>query len=179
MWATWTLEDHDFLYGKAARNSGRASAGINLLMLIGIAYYGLKSIYKNQKKRDALRVIITLLAINHLIHFFFVYQNFKSRFVEFNPVEHLHGMITFICILLVPLLLWKIKKLNALIYFGIILHLFNVTYFMMKTSYSKITPERPGFVHQIRIGIMLLVLLYVLLSMFRERRENCLLIRPK
>jgi len=69
LWAVWRTEP-EFVFNKCARNSGRASSAILLITLLMVGYYGLKGIYLDDKKKDTFRILITLFAINHLIHFF-------------------------------------------------------------------------------------------------------------
>jgi hypothetical protein len=168
LWAVWTTES-EFVFDKCARNSGRASSAINLTILLMIGYYGLKRIYSNDKKKFTFRILITLFAVNHLVHFFFVFQNFKHHAMELSVAENLHGFITFLLILVVPVILWFYNKLNMLFSAGILLHLFNVSYFIMKTFYSKVQPDKPAYHNQFGILVTSLALLYVL---FRFLREN-------
>jgi hypothetical protein len=69
LWAVWTT-DPEFVFNKCARNSGRVSSAVVLITLLMVGHYGLKVIYLNEKKKDAFRILITLFAFNHLIHFF-------------------------------------------------------------------------------------------------------------
>ena len=78
LWAVWTASldrsnffaiETEFIFDKCARNSGRISAAIILISLLMVGYYGLKEIYRDNKKKDTFRVLITLFAFNHLIHF--------------------------------------------------------------------------------------------------------------
>src|SRR5688572_10737579 len=86
LWAFWTSTldrsnffsiESEFIFDKCARNSGRVSSGLNLIILLVIGYNGLGRIYSNHKLNDKFRILVTLFAINHLIHFFFVFQTFK------------------------------------------------------------------------------------------------------
>lgn len=169
LWSLWTLEDSDFLFGKAARISGRASAALNLLILFDAGYYGLKKIYSEEKKRDLFRILITLFAINHLIHFFYIFQNFNTRSEVLAPADHVHGIYTFVLILFIPILIWSFKNLNRLVYYSIIIYIFSSTYFMQVTFYGKISDEKPHYFHQIGIVIMIIGLIYLLYRVFRER----------
>ncbi len=60
LWAVYSTES-EFVFNKCARNSGRASTAIILLVLLMVGYYGLKRIYLNEQKKDAFRILITLL----------------------------------------------------------------------------------------------------------------------
>ncbi|HSY76347.1 MAG TPA: hypothetical protein VK890_05795, partial [Bacteroidia bacterium] len=111
LWAVWTTEA-EFVFDKCARNAGRASSAIILITLLMVGYYGLKGIYLDDKKKNAFRVLITLFAINHLIHFFYVFMRFKSHSETIDIAENLHGFITFIFILIIPFILLACKNLN-------------------------------------------------------------------
>ncbi|MGJ8661959.1 MAG: hypothetical protein ACSHXL_07970 [Bacteroidota bacterium] len=168
LWATITINDPDLIFEKCARNSGRLSTLINFFILLMVGHFGLNKIYSKERKKDAFRVLITLFAVNHLIHFYFVYQNFNSQLVELTVPANKLGFITFISILIMPFLLWSIRKMNTMLYFGVVMHLFLVTYFIMDTYYHRIKPERPEYLHQIGIGIMILCLIYILYRVVQE-----------
>lgn len=169
-WAIWTTEA-EFIFDKCARNSGRVSSLINLAILLQIGHYGLKKVYHLDSCKEKFRVLITLFTANHLIHFFYVYQNFKSHTMNLSIAENLHGFITFICIIVIPLIIWTSKKLTPLLYTGIILHLFNASYFIMHTFYGKIKPDKPAYHNQLGILVTSLALLYILFRMYKEIRE--------
>jgi hypothetical protein len=169
LWAVWTT-DAEYVFDKCARNSGRASSAIILITLLMMGYYGLKRIYLERKTKDAFLILVTLFSINHLIHFFYVFQNFRHHALVLDVGENLHGFITFIFIPVVPLILWSFKNLSRLLYAGITLHLFNASYFIMQTFFSKITPEKPAYHNQLGIVLISAALLYVIYRMFRENK---------
>lgn len=78
LWAAWRTEP-EFVFDKCARNAGRTSSAIILITLLMVGYYGLKGMYLDDKKKDTFRILITLFAVNHLIHFFYVFMRFKSH----------------------------------------------------------------------------------------------------
>ena len=170
-WAVWTTDTH-FVFDKCARNSGRVSSLMNLIILLMIGYYGLKKIYGENQKKDAFRILITLFTINHLIHFFYVSRNFKSHELVLSIWENLHGFITFIFIVLIPIILWLVRRLNILLYIFIPLHLFNVSYFIMETFYSKVKPGAPAYHNQLGILVTSLAIAYVLYRYVRENIES-------
>ncbi len=170
--ATYTTEESNLIFEKCTRNSGRISAGLNLIILLMVGYNGLKTIYKDDKKRDSFRILITLFAVNHLIHFFFLYQNFQTKPLVFEFSDHVHGFLTFIFILLLPIILWTFRNLNWLLYFGIIFHLINSSYFIMETFYIRIKPDRPSYFHQVGIFIIIIALLYIVYRVIREMSSS-------
>jgi len=76
--ASETIENIGLVFGECARNSGRISAVLNLVILFLIGYFGLKTIYKIKTKTYLFQVLIILFGVNHLIHFIFVSYYFKS-----------------------------------------------------------------------------------------------------
>lgn len=167
-WAIWTTET-DFVFDKCARNSGRVSSLINLMIICMIGFHGLKKIYRNDQKKETFRILMTGFTINHLIHFFYVFQNFKSHDLILGISENLHGFITFIFIVITPVILWSVRGLTKLLYIFIPLHLLNVSYFIMETFYSKVKPGSPAYHNQLGILVTSLALLYML---YRYVREN-------
>lgn len=179
-WAYWTSTlDRDnffaiesqFIFDKCARNSGRISSALNLAILLLIGYFGLKRIYLDNAKKDAFRVLITLFAVNHLVHFFFVFQTFRHHTLTLDVSENKHGFVTFLCIQVIPVVLWKFKDLNKGLYLLVVLHLFNVSYFIMETFYNKISPEKPAYHNQFGIYVTTAACLYVLYRAFREYQQ--------
>lgn len=166
-WATCTT-DADFVINKCARNAGRASETLNLFILIMVGYFGLKQIYADDTKKDAFRILITLFAVNHLIHFFFVYQNFKTHAMNLDISDNKHGFVTFICIAVITIALWRFTKLNKVLYSCIILHLFNVSYFIIDTLYHKIKPDIITFHYKFGIFITSSALIYILYRIICE-----------
>lgn len=180
LWAVWTASldrsnffsiTEEFIFNKCARNSGRVSSAIILVTLLMVGYYGLKNIYQDDKKKDTFRILITLFAVNHLVHFFYVYQNFKHHAMPLSIAENLHGFITFICIIIMPVILWTVKNLNRVLYFAIILHLFNVSYFICKTFLGKVKPDHPAYHNQFGIVVITAACLYILYRVFRENKR--------
>jgi hypothetical protein len=81
-----------------------------------------------------------------------------------------HGFITFILILIIPIILWTYKKLNRLLYLVLILHLFNVSYFICETFLGKVKPDHPAYHNQFGIVVITAACLYILYRIFRENR---------
>ena len=186
-WSVWTATfdrsnffgiEPEFIFNKCARNSGRISAALILITLLMVGYYGLKEIYSDDKKKDTFRILITLFGFNHLIHFLFLFLTLKSNGVplDFGEPIHvggtLHGFITFIFIILIPFILWTYENLNKLLYFGIILHLFNVSCFIIKTFWGKIKPDHPAYHNQFGIAVITATCIYILYRIFIENKRN-------
>jgi hypothetical protein len=170
-WAVWTTEA-EFVFDKCARNSGRVSSMLNLLILVLIGHFSFKRIYEDEHKKNTFRILLSLFAINHLIHFFYVFQSFRSHSWDLSVSENLHGLITFIFIMIIPVLVWMKEKGGKLFFIALTLHLFNVSYFIMKTFYSKVQPDKPAYHNQFGILVTIAALFYVLFSFFREYRQR-------
>lgn len=180
-WSAWTAtlpSDNFFAIGptaifdKCARISGRVSSLLILISLLFVGYYGLLQIYKDEKQKDTFRIIISLFTINHLVHLLFVFLRFKNNHATINIFENLRGFITFICIVIIPVILWTFNRLNWLLYSAIILHLFNVSYFMNKTFLSKISPEKPAYHNQFGIIALTVACIFVLYSVYLDYKRN-------
>ena len=171
LWAVWVTEP-EFVSNKCARNAGRASEALNLTILIMVGYFGLKQIYADDKKKDAFIILMTLFAVNHLIHFYYVYQNFKTHAMVLDVSDNKHGFVTFICIVLMTIALWIFKNLNKVFYICILLHLFNASYFIMDTLNNKIKPDIITFHYKFGIVITSSALIYILYRVFRENKKK-------
>jgi hypothetical protein len=170
-WAVWTT-DPEFVFNKCARNSARASSVIILVILLMIGYYGLKGLYADARKKDAFRVLMTLFTVNHFIHFLYVFLTFKSHASTVTIGDNKHGFVTFIFILLAPVVLWWYSRLNKLLYAAIILHLINVCYFICETFLSKVQPGHPAYHNQLGIVVLSAAILYVLYRAVRENKRR-------
>lgn len=162
-------EPTDLIFAECARNSGRTSATLNLILLFMLGHLGLKNIYREYFKKNVFQILITLFAVNHLIHFFFVWQNFESQVMVLDVSHHLHGLITFVCLLILPIILFSFRSLNKFLYIAILLHFFNVTYFISDTFYSRYKPVDPAYLHRLGILIMIGSLIYILYRVYAER----------
>jgi hypothetical protein len=181
LWAAWTATlvrsnffaiESQFIFAKAARNSGRVSAAIFLVTLLMVGYYGLKEIFPDEKKKDTFRILMTLFVVNHLIHFIYLYLNFRCHEKPLMTSANEHGFFTFIFIIIAPVILWTNINLNRVLYFAIIIHLFNVTYFMNKTFWSKVKPSDPAYHDQFGIVAMTAACLYILYRIFQENKRS-------
>ncbi|SFT39966.1 hypothetical protein SAMN05216474_0346 [Lishizhenia tianjinensis] len=168
-----STETAESVYAECARNSGRTAAAINLILLLLMGHYGLQTIYREKFKLKLFKLFITLFAVNHLIHFFFVYKNFERQEMELNVYENLHGFLTFISLLLLPFLVFKFKRLTKTLYYLLLLHFFNVTYFIAISFYARYKPGiDEAYLHRIGILLMILALLYIIVRVFIEKREQ-------
>ena len=168
-----STETADRVFAECARNSGRTAAAINLILLLLIGHFGLKTIYKEGLKLNLFRLFITLFAVNHLIHFFFVYQNFNWQKMELNVYDHLHGFITFISLILLPIIVHRFKHLSKFLYCYLVIHFFNVTYFIGISFYARYKPGiDEAYLHRIGIFLMTLALFYVAFRVVVEMIEE-------
>ncbi len=172
--AKFTIEPSIEIFAECARNSGRTSALINLIILMLLGYFGLKHIYTSIILKKLLSFLTILFAVNHFIHFLFVIQSFDSYGYDFIATEHLHGMITFFCIFLIPFILTKLKTIHWSIYTLIILHFFNVTYLISDTFYARYKPIDPAYMHRIGVLIMILCCLFIVYRAVVEWRKSYL-----
>jgi len=190
LWSFWTSTFNEgnyfaikseFIFDKCARLAGRISSVLLLTNLLMAGYSGFKIIFVDDKKRDSFMTFLTLFTFNHLIHLLFVILRFQSHgesITLFEPISiggTLHGFITFSFIILFPFILWKINYLNKFFYWAIILHLLNISCFIVKTFLSKINyPDHPAYQNQLGVVLIIVACLYLLYRVYRENRENML-----
>ena len=188
LWASWTTSfdksnffaiEPQFVFDKCARIAGRISSVLILLTLLMVGYYGLKKIYGDEKKKESFLILITMFTVNHLIHLLFVILRFKSHGETLSlsgPISvggTIHGFVTFIFIIIIPIILWTYKNLNKLLYWGIILHLFNISCFINKTFLGKVKPpDHPAYHNQFGIVVITAACLYILYRVYLENRQN-------
>jgi hypothetical protein len=155
------------VFEKCARNSGRISAILNLIILLMIGYWGLKKIYTDAEKFNLFLNIAIIFTINHLIHFLYITQNFKRKSKSIKLSDEKHGIFTFACITVFPIVLWYFKNLNTVLYIFIILHLCNVSYVFIDVLYNKVRVKAIVTYHN-KIGIIATILawVYIAISFF-------------
>lgn len=171
-WAYFTIQPSETIFSECARNSGRTSAAINLILLLMLGYYGLKTIYRDKFKMKAYQILIILFTVNHLIHLLFVFQNFKLQEMELNVSENIHGFLTFICLILIPIIIFSYKNLSKVLYSLTLIHFFNITYFISISFYARYKPEDDAYLHRIGILVMITAMLYILYRVIIELLIN-------
>jgi hypothetical protein len=171
-----STETADRVFAECARNSGRTAAAINLFLLFFIGHFGLKTIYSDHNKLKLFKLFITLFAINHLIHFFFVFQNFKWHQMDLNVYNHLHGFVTFISLLTLPMVVNRFKRLSRLLHLYLVIYFFNVTFFIGISFYARFKPGiDEAYLHRTGILLMIAALFYVVFRVIVDiimEREN-------
>jgi hypothetical protein len=139
-----------------------------------VGYYGLKKIYTDDKSRNSFLILMTLFTLNHFIHLLFVMLRFRSHGKSIavdEPIQiggTVHGFITFSFILIIPFILWNYKYLNKILYYAIILHLFNIGCFIVKTFLGKIKPpDHPAYHNQFGVFVITAACVYILYTIVR------------
>ncbi len=188
LWSYWTSTfestnffaiKSEYIFDKCARLAGRVSTAIILIPMLMVAYWGLNKIYDDKQKKEKFILILTLFSFNHVIHLLYVILlfNFHGKSLNFDlPFEiggTLHGVMSFILIVIMPFILWKSKSLNQILKFTIILYLINTSVFMIKTFMSKIKlPEHPAYHNQLGIVVLSLMCLLVLFKVILEFKSQ-------
>jgi len=188
LWAVWTSTfdasnyfaiQPEFIFDKCARIAGRISSVLILSNLLMVGYYGIQKIYAVDKKRDSFLILMTLFTVNHLIHLLFVILRFRSHGESITltgPIHiggPVHGFITFSFIIVIPFILWNFKYLNKLLYSVIILHLLNISWFIIKTFSGKVKPpDHPAYHNQFGIVVLTTACVYVLYRVYIENKRN-------
>lgn len=188
LWSVWTSTlnlnnffaiQSEFIFDKCARLAGRISSFLILITLFMVGYYGMKYIYNNEKIKESFLILIILFTCNHLIHLLFVILRFRSHDDSISihgPLEiggTIHGIITFSSIVIIPFIIWNYKRLSKFLYFVIILHLLNISCFIIKTFLSKVKPpEHPAYHNQFGIAIICAACIYILYRVYVENKKN-------
>ena len=169
--ALWTIEPSHIIFVECVRNSGRTSAGLNLLILLVVGHWGLKAIYQDRFKKKVFLLLFILFAVNHIIHLFFIFEHYLSQDRAMMGItNNTRALITFITVILAPLILLWFRNLSKTLYVTIIAHLFNVTYLMCFLFYARYKPYDPAYIHRIGVLIMVVSLVYILYRVFAERK---------
>ena len=85
----------------------------------------------------------------------------------------LHGFITFISLIALPIIVYKLNRLSKIFYYLLIIYFFNVTYFIGISFYGRYKPGiDEAYLHRIGILIMIFALIYVVFRIFTEGIEE-------
>lgn len=150
------------MFAECARNSGRTSAAINLIMLLFLGRFGLKDVFGDANKKSWFFWLASLFCVNHLLHFVFVSQNFNLHHEALIWTDHIHGVILYLGLVALPFAIYFFKKMNPILYVLILAHLLNVTYMISITFWGRYKPVDPAYMHRIGVGVMILAVLYLL-----------------
>lgn len=134
-----------------------------------VGHFGLKTIHAEEGKKNAFRMLLTLFAVNHLFHFYFVSHYFTDQHMDLAISHNIHGFITYMFVMFIPVVLWTRKKMTRVLYYTLILHLFNVTYFICITFYARYKPVDPAYLHRLGILVMIGALLNMLRKAYLQR----------
>jgi hypothetical protein len=135
-------------------------------MLWILGSLGLKQLYAVHIQWEFFLVLSTLFAVNHVMHFYYLVQNFKQRALVLKVSENRHGCITTICILLFPFVLVFFTHLNTLLYIVIVIHVLNVSYAIMDIFNNKVKQGTNAYHNQLGILITASGCVYVLYRMY-------------
>lgn len=158
------------IFEKSARNSGRFSALLNVVLLVFVGFWGPQQIFHNEKLFDSFQFLANIITINHLIHFFYISRNFKRQSLKIKFKQEKRGIFTYICITAFPLFIWYFNQLNAAVYIFIILHFYNVSYVFVMALYSKVTVNAKITIHnKMGMAVTTAAWLYMMIGLFREQ----------
>ena len=178
IWAAWTasLKESNYLaipqhkiFEKCARNSGRVSAMLNVLILMMIGHFGLQKIYSTQEHFLSFFDLVSLFTLNHLIHFGYISRNFKRQSMKIKFQEEKRGIFTYICITIFPIFLWYFRNLNIWTYIIILMHLLNVSHVFVMALNTKIRVKSKITIHN-KLGMFTTVVswIYVVYSVVMD-----------
>ena len=173
--AFYTIEPVEGVFAECARNSGRTAAAINLIILFFLGYFGMKSIYKKKKSFYLFRNLVLLFAVNHIIHLFFVFQNFSVQHETLGVLDNLHGTITVAGLVIAPVVLFLSNRLRPLLHWFFMVHILNTTYFIAISFYARYKPVDPAYLHRIGILIMGIAAIFVIYRFFEQRKQEYLI----
>ncbi|WP_151997458.1 MULTISPECIES: hypothetical protein [unclassified Imperialibacter] len=157
--------------------AARYSARVSFLLFAGILCWtgirGLKHIYAEEQRRQLFVSLLFLLALNHLIHFYFLAMNFETRGMELREFKNLPGAVAYIVLTLSPFFLWNKKELTRSRYqiiisgFALVTALFIGTY--VKRSLQNLEIPMSNY---LIVGNLAILTSLVIINIFRIRSEK-------
>jgi hypothetical protein len=173
---TWacTVSPNDTMYFTlAARYSARISFLIFASLLCWMGISGLKTIYANENKRQLFVCILFSLALNHLIHFYFLAMNFEANGLELIVFKNLPGAATYVVLTVAPLLLWNKTDLTKRRYRMILSGFAMVSVLFIGTYIKRFSQEMVVPVSRYLLVFNLTTIVILIgLNVFRVVREG-------
>ncbi len=175
-YASVITEDIDVLYSLRSRYSARISFAILSILGLWIASLGLHTIFANEEKRNILIGGITAFSINHLIHYFYLYNNFEVNDLDIQSKYVSFGALAYIVLALAPLVIWRWNTLTRgryyLIY-GFIILMISICIFTYSSRFGSSLPMSPPmWVFRILIGIGVITIAIMVGRMIKERSHS-------
>jgi hypothetical protein len=178
LWETgvyfWVLNNTpEALYQLSARYSARTSFVLITFILLWIGATGLREIYRSASKRLHLITLILLLAVNHLIHFGFLYANLQpDNFGQFLLENHLPALL-YVALTISPWLLFSKKTLSTPLYWGILIFLMGLEIIFLQTYVGRVSSPKPfGSPPYFYIGCIVLIGVTLGLNIYRVVTEH-------
>ncbi len=175
-WAKGESPYIDFQFQLAARYSARVS----FLLFVGILCWtgikGVKHIYLNEKNRILFVSLLFLLALNHLIHFYFLSMNFEVRGMDLREFKNLPGAVAYIVLTLSPFFLWNKQELTRSRYQIILVGFTLVTLLFIGTYIKRLNQELEipisSYLLIGNLAVLSALVVVNILRIFTENRKN-------
>jgi len=136
-------QNADQFYSLTARYSARITFFLLVSLAIWIVLKGLHALMDSSKSREVLLAGLTAVAVNHLIHFYFLYQNFQVNGLDLWTKAVSFGALAYVFLSLAPIYFWTIKRLGskqyALIHFFVML-LLAICVFTYSSRLGRVEP---------------------------------------
>ena len=168
-------DDPEIIYSLRARYSARLSFIILCTLGTWIASLGLNNIFANAKKRELLMAGIAAFSVNHLIHYYFLFQNFEVSGLDITSKYISFGALAYVILTLAPFLIWKWNSLTPLRYYsinGFIMLMIGICIFTYAGRFSRTLPISTWmWIFKVMIGIGTTILILMVGRMTRERKS--------
>jgi len=173
-WTSSITEDLDILYSLLARYSARISFVLLCLLGTWIAGIGLNNIFLNPSKRSLLLGGITAFTINHLIHYYFLYQNFQVSGLDISSKYISFGALGYLILTIAPIVLWRWKSLTLTRYYTInafVISMISICIFTYFSRFGRELPlSTPMWLFSVMIGSGILVITLMIGRIIKERK---------
>lgn len=163
----------DINFSLKARYSARISFATLTIIGIWMAAIGLKNIFANDKKRQLFIGGILAFTINHLIHYWYLYQNFEANGLDISSKYISFGALSYLILTFVPILIWKWNQLTKSRYYmlsGFIVLMISICLYTYSSRFESNLPlPPPSWLFSIFIGIGGIVILGILGRIWKDK----------
>jgi len=121
-----TTVDPEF-YLLTSRYSARVSFAMIIYALYWVASDGLYKIFSSPKALKNFKILVAMLMLNHLIHFYFLFMNYSVTAQSLIRVKSAFGFLGYLAIIILPLKIHGKKALNKNLFRGIHTYLFVIS----------------------------------------------------
>lgn len=172
----WSIDISDMdsvKYSLASRYSARVTLILFEGMLLWGALIGLKKIYSSKKSREIMILLVSLVTINHLIHFVFLTVNHWVNDYQLFTFRSAGGAVGYLIMIIAPFYLAKHTGMTKQLYWKVLGAFLFIDIIALVSYMGRWNKELPmASSKEVYIGIMASIVVILLMNVYRIFAER-------